>query len=95
MFSLTMSVIIRNLPGIAVLSAIFYSAFIVIERYYAHLRISAIDAMVLGRDYFDPSLLFIFLRLYAVQAFTVSLMLVVLMSLHAIALNFQHRFSRS
>ena len=94
MLSLTMSVIIRNLPGIAVLSAIFYSAFIVIERYYAHLRISAIDAMVLGRDYFDPSLLFIFLRLYAVQAFTVSLMLVILMSLHAIALNFQHRFSR-
>lgn len=85
--SLVMSVILKNLPGLGVLCAILYAAFITIERYYSHFRMLAIEAMVLGQEYFDPSLVFMGLRCYALYAFMVSLAIVILMSLHLIPLS--------
>ena len=87
------SVLFRNLPGFAVLMSILYAVFVVVERYYAHLRVIAIEAMVLGQSYFDPGMPFIALRLYIVYAFCVAFMFVILMSLNAVPLL--HRSNKS
>ncbi len=67
--------------------------FVVVERYYAHLRVIAVEAMVLGQSYFDPGMPFIALRLYIVYAFCVAFMFVILMSLNAVPLL--HRSNKS
>lgn len=87
------SVLFRNLPGFAVLMSILYAVFVVVERYYAHLRVIAVEAMVLGQSYFDPGMPFIALRLYIVYAFCVAFMFVILMSLNAVPLL--HRSNKS
>ena len=92
-FKTAFSVLFRNLPGFAVLMSILYAVFVVVERYYAHLRVIAVEAMVLGQSYFDPGMPFIALRLYIVYAFCVAFMFVILMSLNAVPLL--HRSNKS
>lgn len=86
-------VLLKNLPGFAVLMSILYALFVIVERYYAHLRIIAIEAMVLGQSYFDPGMPFIALRLYIVYAFCVAFMFIILMSLNAVPML--HRSNKS
>lgn len=86
---LAFSAILKNLPGLGVLCAMLYALFIIIERYYSHLRMIALEAIVLGQDYFDPSLAFMALRCYVIYAFALSFALVLLMSLHLLPLSHQ------
>lgn len=79
----------KNLPGFAMILALMYAVFMTVERYYAHLRVVAIEAMVLGREYFDPSVWFLLLRGYLSEAFFISLVLIVLMSCGLIARSHQ------
>lgn len=87
------SLFFKNLPGFAVVLAFFYAVFTICERYYANLRMIALEAMVLGNEYFDPSVLFMLIRMYVVFALCVALLMVVLMSLHVIPLS--HRDPKS
>ena len=81
-------VLIGNMPGIALLFAMWYCVAMVIERYYAHLRILALEALVLEQEYFDPSLAFMALRFYIIGAFIVAFALIILMSLRLLPLPF-------
>ncbi len=85
--------LLKNLPGLAVLMCILYAIFVVVERYYAHMRITAVEAMVLGQPYFDPGLPFIAIRFYVIYAFCLAFASVILMSLHALPM--QHRKAKA
>ena len=80
LFSLVVKTILVNLPGMGVLVAMLYACFINLERYYSHLRMIAMEAMVLGQEYFDPTWLFLGLRCYLIYAFALALAIVLLMS---------------
>lgn len=73
------TLLVKNLPGIAMILALMYGVLMTVERYYAHYRVIAVEAMVLGRTYFDPSIWFLLLRGYLVYAFLLSLVLVLIM----------------
>lgn len=85
----------KNLPGLAMLTALFYAIILIMERYYAHLRIIAVEAMIRGSEYFDPSVPFIVLRLYVGAVLLMALALTVGMSLHVIPQNFRGKFTNS
>ncbi len=80
----------KNLPGIAMILALFYGVIMTVERYYAHFRIVAVEAMILGQDYFDPSIWFLLLRGYLIQAFFVALVLVLFMGCGLLAPSHQN-----
>lgn len=84
----------KNLPGLAMLTALFYAIILIMERYYAHLRIIAVEAMIRGTEYFDPSVPFIVLRLYVGAVLLMALALTVGMSLHVIPQNFRGNFTK-
>ena len=86
-------VIIKNLPGFAMILALFYGVVMIMERYYAHFRVVAVEAMIRGTSYFDPSLTFIVLRLYVAQALVLTLVLMVLMSLNLLPQRFSAKRS--
>lgn len=88
-------VILKNLPGIVMLMALMYAVFMVVERWYAHLRIEALEAMIQGLPYFDVSWIFIILRLYLTNAFFMALCLTVMMSMRLLPLHFVHNKSVS
>lgn len=73
------TLLLKNLPGIAMILALMYGVLMTVERYYAHYRVIAVEAMILGRTYFDPSIWFLLLRGYLVYAFLLSLVLVLIM----------------
>lgn len=85
----------KNLPGLAMLTALFYAIILIMERYYAHLRIIAVEAMIRGSEYFDPSVPFIVLRLYVGAVLLMTLALTLGMSLHVIPQNFRGKFTNS
>ena len=85
----------KNLPGLAMLTALFYAIILIMERYYAHLRIIAVEAMIRGSEYFDPSVPFIVLRLYVGAVLFMTLALTLGMSLHVIPQNFRGKFTNS
>ena len=86
-------VIIKNLPGFAMILALFYGVVMIMERYYAHFRVIAVEAMIRGTSYFDPSITFIVLRLYVAQALVLTLVLMVLMSLNLLPQRFSSKRS--
>lgn len=73
------TLLLKNLPGLVMILALMYGVIMTVERYYAHLRVIAVDAMVLGNEYFDPSIWFLLLRVYLIYAFFISIVLVLLM----------------
>ena len=77
------------------LTALFYAIILIMERYYAHLRIIAVEAMIRGSEYFDPSVPFIVLRLYVGAVLFMTLALTLGMSLHVIPQNFRGKFTNS
>lgn len=81
--------VLKNLPGLALLTAIFYAMILLIERYYAHFRIIAVEAMIRGVDYFDPTLPFIILRLYVGAVLLMSFALSLSMGLHLLPASFR------
>lgn len=87
--SMVFKVLLVNLPGMGVLAAMMYACFINLERYYSHLRMIAMEDMVLGQEYFDPSWLFLGIRAYLIYAFVLAFALVIFMSLHILPLNHQ------
>lgn len=89
LLSLMIKTLVINLPGMGVLIAMIYACFINLERYYSHLRMIAMESMVLGQDYFDPTWLFLGLRLYIIYAFALALVSVILMSWHILPLNYK------
>lgn len=92
-FSTAVATVLKNLPGLALLMCILYAVFVIVERYYAHMRVTAIEAMVLGQPYFDPSLPFIVIRLYIIYAFCLAFASVILMALHALPMH--HRKAKA
>lgn len=73
------TLLLKNLPGLVMILALMYGVIMTVERYYAHLRVIAVEAMVLGNEYFDPSIWFLLLRGYLIYAFFISIVLVLLM----------------
>lgn len=70
-----------NLPGLILISALFTAVLLSVEKYYAHLRMLALEAIVLQKEYFDPSLWFILMRVYLISSALVALTLLLAMSL--------------
>lgn len=82
------SLVLKNLPGLAMLTALFYAIILIMERYYAHFRIIAVEAMIRGVEYFDPALPFMVLRLYVGAVLLMSLALSLCMGLHLLPNTF-------
>lgn len=76
--------VLKNLPGFIVLFAICYAVFSVVERYYAHFRLIAVEAVVRGEAYFNLTIPFLVLRAYLIGAFFTAFLLVIFMSLGVI-----------
>lgn len=74
-------VLIKNIPGVVSVSCLMYAVCVIVERYYAHYTLIAYENILLGHDYFNPTWLFILLRLYLICAFLTSFVLTMMMSL--------------
>lgn len=66
---------IRNLPGVLIYLVFFSLVSFFIERQFAYFKLEALQNYMLGKDFFDPSFLFIVLRLYLVQILLSSLVM--------------------
>ena len=66
----------QNLPIILMLGALMVGVMGLIERAFAHFKMQAIEALVLGQTYTDYSLAFLGLRAYVLSSFMVALALV-------------------
>ncbi len=80
-----------NLPGLAVLFALIVGIFNVVERYFAHYKLKAIEAMILKQDYFDPALPFMLLRWYILTVFLAAIVQVLFMAFGLLPLPFKRR----
>lgn len=81
--------LLKNLPGIMVVFAFAYCLITIIERYYAHYRMIAIEAMLKNLPYFDPSWSFILLRCYVGHAIIMALIIMIFMSLRILPSSFR------
>ncbi len=68
--------VFKNLPIILMLGALMVGVMGLIERAFAHFKMQAIEALVLGQTYTDYSLAFLGLRAYVLSSFMVALALV-------------------
>lgn len=74
--------VLKNLPCIAILGVLFYLIIMAIERVYAHCRLVALNNLMLGMDYFDPTLTFIAIRFYVVAVIMMTMILILARGLH-------------
>lgn len=84
-WKLAAGIVLKNLPGYAVLFALCYAVFTVIERYYAHFRLTAFESVVRGLEYTNLTVPFLLVRGYFIGAFLVAFILIILMSLGIIS----------
>ncbi len=67
--------LLSNLPLIALIAGLTVLTLIIIERHYAHFRLQAFEAYVMGQEAFDPTMPFLLIRLLCLNAFLVWLIL--------------------
>lgn len=79
--ALARQAVLYNLPGFMLILALFWAAFLMIERYFAHFKMIAVEAMLTGAEYFNPAVPFLLLRSYAVSVLFITLCLMLMMSL--------------
>lgn len=73
--------VLYNLPGFMLNLALGWAGFLMIERFFAHFKMVAVEAMLTGADYFNPALPFLLLRSYAASVLFITLCLMLMMSL--------------
>ncbi len=82
-----------NLPGYIVLAVITIVVFAVIEKYFAILKLRFLEASIMNKEAFDPFLVFMLLRLYALNAVAVASAIMAAISLKLCRYRFARRFS--
>ncbi len=79
--TLARQAVLYNLPGFMLILALFWAAFLMIERHFAHFKMLAVEAMLTGAEYFNPAVPFLLLRSYAAAVLLITLCLMLMMSL--------------
>lgn len=61
-----------NLPAVFMSGALLICIFGILERVFAHFKLQAIEAVILGSEYTDLSILFIVIRIYVISSFAIA-----------------------